>query len=172
MVTGYFFWGLLACLAAQRIAELLISRSHATWMRAHGGQEFGAAHFPGVVVLMIGFFLALPIEYYERHAMLSPLWALWFGLFLLAQLLRYWAMISLGKFWNVRIWILPGATRVRRGPYRFLAHPNYVAVAIELLVVPLLFGCYVTAVAGLLGYAIFLKVRLTEESRALRRLSN
>lgn len=99
----------------------------------------------------------------------SPIWWLWLMVFLLAQGLRYWAISSLGKYWNTRILIVPGARRVATGPYRFIPHPNYLAVALELFSLPLIFNAWITAiVATILNAILLLGIRIPAEERALR----
>ena len=104
-------------------------------------------------------------EYFDG---LSSLWLVWLTAFVLAQALRYWAIASLGRRWNTRVLVLPGAALVRTGPYRWLRHPNYVAVVIELAAVPLLFDAvWTAAIVGALNLALLLGVRIPCENRAL-----
>jgi methyltransferase len=88
-------------------------------------------------------------------------------LFLLVQPLRYWAILSLGGSWNTKILVVPGAKPVRGGPYRYLNHPNYVVVVVEILTFPLIFGAWLTALVFTLLNAVVLRVRIREEHRAL-----
>lgn len=102
---------------------------------------------------------------------LSGWWSVWLVLFGVAQSLRYWCIYSLGYYWNTRILVVPGATAIRKGPYRYLPHPNYVAVALELAAVPLLFGCWITAaVATLANGVLLIAVRIPQEEAALKLL--
>lgn len=94
------------------------------------------------------------------------------ALFLLVQPLRYWAIFSLGPFWNTKILIVPGARIVGRGPYRYVSHPNYVVVVVEILMFPLIFGAWVTALVFTLLNAVVLYIRIREENRALRELAD
>jgi methyltransferase len=99
---------------------------------------------------------------------LSPIWWLWLAVFVLAQGLRYWAIQSLGRYWNTRIIIVPGAKKIASGPYRYLRHPNYLAVALELLSLPLIFNAWITALAAtLLNAWLLLTVRIPAEEKAL-----
>jgi methyltransferase len=93
-------------------------------------------------------------------------------LFLLVQPLRYWAILSLGENWNTRILVVPGANLVRRGPYRYLSHPNYVVVVVEILAFPLTFGAWITALVFTVLNAAVLSLRIREENRALAELTN
>ncbi len=91
-------------------------------------------------------------------------------MFLLAQPLRYWALFCLGENWNTRILVVPGAKPVRRGAYRYLSHPNYVVVVVEILTFPLIFGAWITALVFTALNAALLSVRIREENHALKRL--
>jgi len=93
------------------------------------------------------------------------------ALFLLVQPLRYWVIFSLGESWNTKILVMPGAKPIRRGPYRYLNHPNYVVVVVEILAFPLIFGAWVTALVFTALNAVLLFVRIREENRALAELS-
>lgn len=98
-------------------------------------------------------------------------WFVPFAAFLLVQPLRYWAILSLGENWNVRVLYVPGRRMVAHGPYRYFPHPNYVVVAIEVLTFPLMFGAWMTALVFTVLNALFLYVRIRTENRALRELS-
>ncbi len=156
----------LAILALQRGFELALSVRNARRARARGAREHGRSHFPAIVLLHVFFPLALVMEVILLGARPTPLAALWLALWLAAQALRYWAMRALGESWNVRIWVRPGAARVTTGPYRFLRHPNYVAVAVELCAAPLFFGAWRTAFLVSVLNLMALRVRIREEERA------
>jgi methyltransferase len=167
MVRNLPFWIFLFAVGLQRFSEIFISKRHARWMKEKGGVEFGRDHFKWVALLMALFFVFLPLESFFFQTRVVPYWWVLMILFLMAQALRYWAMASLGKFWNVRIWVIPGSKRIVKGPYRFIHHPNYAAVFIELLVIPLMIRCYLTAFVSVLGFLLFLRVRIPEEEKAL-----
>ena len=93
-------------------------------------------------------------------------------MFLLVQPLRYWAILSLGAGWNTKVLVVPGAKPVRSGPYRYLNHPNYVVVVVEILTFPLIFGAWLTALVFTLLNAAVLRVRIREENRALREMAS
>lgn len=156
-----------ALLVAQRLAELVISARHERALRRRGAREHGRGHFPLLVLLHVLFPLALAVEVAFLGARPGPLLPLWLALWLGAQALRYAAIRALGVHWSVRILVVPGMERVRRGPYRWLAHPNYLAVAIEFVAAPLLFGAWRTAVAFGLANFVLLGVRIRAEERAL-----
>lgn len=167
MSTGAALAGYLVVLAVQRGAELVHSARNERRLRAQGGREHGAGHFPWIVAVHAAYPLLLAIEVLALGARPGREWPLWAGAWLAAQALRYAAVHALGERWTVRIWALPGAPLVRRGPYRFLRHPNYAAVALELLAAPLAFGAWRTAlVVGTLN-ALVLRARIRAEERAL-----
>jgi methyltransferase len=100
---------------------------------------------------------------------LSTYWWVWLVGFVFAEILRYWAIATLGNRWNTRILVIDGLQPIRTGPYRFIAHPNYLAVALELVCIPMIFGAWVTAVvAGALNAMLLLGLRIPCEQRAVR----
>lgn len=157
-------------ISLQRLLELrLAARNRERAMRA-GAHEFGAAHYPLFFLLHIGWLLSWPAEAWRRRSP-GPGWPLWLGLFAAAQGLRYWAIASLGPSWNTRILVIPGAPRLRRGPYRWLQHPNYLAVVLELASAPLIFGAWLTALtASVLNAVLLLGLRIPAEEAALQSL--
>jgi methyltransferase len=160
---------LLTVVVLQRLGELRLSARNARRVLARGGREYGAGHFPLLVVLHAIFPLALAGEVLALGARPGRLWPLWLGLWIGAQVLRYAAVRALGERWNVRIYVIPGVARVRSGVYRFMRHPNYLAVVIELLAAPMIFGAWRTALAASALNAIALTVRIRAEEDALRR---
>lgn len=155
----------------QRIIELMIARNNEKRMKREGAFEFGQAHYPWMVQMHAGFFLALILEVWLFKKSLSPFWPILLSLFILAQAGRVWALASLGKYWNTKVIVLPGANVVKKGPYRFIRHPNYAIVTLELIVIPLLFEAYVTAAVFSVLNAIMLSVRIPAEEDALRKLT-
>ncbi|GEM85441.1 isoprenylcysteine carboxyl methyltransferase family protein [Meiothermus granaticius] len=163
-------WVALIAVGIQRGTELWLARKNQAWALAQGAKEYGQRHYFLFFGLHLGWMLGWFVEGSLRHS-ISPHWEGWLGLFLAAQGLRYWAIASLGPYWNTRILIVPNAQRVRRGPYRFMAHPNYLAVGLELLALPLIFDAWITAlVASLLNALLLLGVRIPAEEQALREL--
>lgn len=160
--------GLWLVIVAQRMVELRIAKRNEAWARDRGAVEHGAGHYPLFFVLHTGWLLAWPVEAWLGGPRLIEGWGLALAAFGVAQVLRYWAITSLGLRWNTRILVLPGEPRLRVGPYRFMPHPNYVAVIIELLSVPVCFGAWWTAgIVGVLNLALLLGVRIPAEVRAL-----
>lgn len=160
-------WVILTVILVQRIAELLHSAHNAKVLRAMGAAESGAGHYPLLVAVHVGFLVMLPLEVLVAGTGPDSFWPLWLGLWVGAQLLRYCAVRALGVRWNVRIWTLPGALPIRSGPYRFLRHPNYVAVIVELMAAPLLFGAWRTAIVVAVLNAIALAIRIPAEEHAM-----
>lgn len=150
--------------AAQRLLELRLSRRHEARLVAAGAVEFGAAHYPLFVLLHGGWLAALLFAVpWERPG--HP-WLL--GAFFALQPLRCWCIRSLGGRWTTRVLVLPGAPPVRHGPYRWLRHPNYVVVTLELALLPLAYGMAAVALLAGLANALLLRHRVAVEERALR----
>jgi methyltransferase len=157
---------LVGGLVAQRLLELRVARSNERWAREHGATEYGREHYPLFFALHAGWLLGTLLEGRRTHAEVR---FGWLALLLLVQPARYWVIRTLGRQWNTRILIVPGARRVTGGPFRFLRHPNYAVVAAELLAAPLAVGAPRTALVGsLLNAALLLLIRIPAEERALR----
>jgi methyltransferase len=153
------------------LLELWLAQQNYRRAKAAGAQEFGAGHYPLFFGLHIGWMVGWSLEGWRRGGRLNRAWPLWLSVFIAAQGLRYWCITSLGRYWNTRILVIPGAAIIRRGPYRWLNHPNYLAVALELLSVPLLFNAWLTAlVATVLNAALLLGLRIPAEEKALELL--
>jgi methyltransferase len=160
-------WLALAFVVVQRILELRLAQANLRWALSQGAREYGREHYPLFFLLHLGWMLGWLLEGLARQQ-LSPIWWLWLAVFVLAQGLRYWAIQSLGRYWNTRIIIVPGAKKIASGPYRYLRHPNYLAVALELLSLPLIFNAWITALAAtLLNAWLLLTVRIPAEEKAL-----
>lgn len=157
----------LVVLAAQRLGELMLSRRNLRRLVARGAREHAAGHFPLFVALHVLYPLALVTEV-VRGARPGPEWPLWLAVWLGAQALRVAAILALAERWNVRIVVVPGEPRLRRGIYRWLAHPNYLAVTLEFVAAPLMFGAWHTALGSSLVNAVAMAVRVPAEERALR----
>jgi methyltransferase len=159
----------LALITIERVGELFLSRHNARILRAIGAEEFGRSHMPWFVALHVACPLALVAEVVWLGARPGPLWALWLGVFVAAQILRFAVIRALGVFWNVRVLVVPGMRPIRRGPYRWLRHPNYLAVALELLSGALLFGAWRTGFAATVIHVALVRLRVPVEERALER---
>lgn len=165
----FLFAGIFIILIIQRLGELQLAKKNERWMKARGAKEVGQDHYKYIVWLHISFLLAVGIETTLRGFSLSMIWMVMLGIFVLAQILRIWTIRSLGRFWNTKIIVLPEANVVQKGPYRFMKHPNYVIVALEIMSLPLIFSSYITAaVFTLLNALLLLKVRIPIEEKALK----
>ncbi len=158
--------------AAQRASELALSARHQRALAVRGAVEHGASHFPALVALHVLFPVLLSAEVLALGARPSATWPAWLALLLAAQALRVWTLSSLGERWTTRIWVVPAEPLVTGGPYRFLRHPNYLAVVFELLAAPMMFGaCRTAIVIGVLnGFALMVRIRA--EERALAGMSH
>jgi methyltransferase len=153
---------ILALLTAQRLAELVIARRNTRALLARGAYEASPGHYPLIVAVHTLWLAAL-----WWLAPGSPIvWPL-IGLFVLLQLGRIWVLATLGSRWTTRIIILPGAPLVARGPFRFVRHPNYLVVILEIAVLPLAFGLWQVALIFSLLNAAVLWIRIRAEERAL-----
>jgi len=160
--------GLLLAVAAERAVELLVSGRNARRLLARGAVEAGRGHYPALVAFHASLLAACAVE----PALLPGPWpavAAWgaAAAVLGAQALRWWVVTTLGGRWTTRVLVLPGAPPIRSGPYRWLRHPNYLAVAVEVLALPLATGAWRTAIAATALDALLLRVRIREEQRAL-----
>jgi methyltransferase len=161
------FPAVMAFLLVQRAAELVLAERNRRWVLSRGGREFDSWHYPLIVGMHILFYISLLLEWWIGSRALSTLWPLWLALLVVAQLARVWVITSLGRFWNTRIIVLPGFEPVRTGPYRFVRHPNYLVVVVEILIVPLMFRAWVTAAVFTLLNLTLLGLRIREEEAAL-----
>ena len=160
--------------ALERLVELVVAQRHAAWAFARGGVESGRGHYPAMVVLHTGLLVACVVEVHAADRPFIPALG-WTALALAigCQALRYWCIATLGPQWNTRIIVVPDAPLVvGRGPYRWLSHPNYVAVAVEGLALPLIHTAWVTAIAfTVLNAVLLLGFRIPAEERALDALA-
>lgn len=162
---------LFSYLMLQRLAELILAERNRRWALSHGGQEWDHRHYRVIVAVHILFYFSLWLEWRFWSSGWSGLWPIWLGLLAAAQVLRLWTILALGRRWNTRIIVVPKMELVTRGPYRFIRHPNYVAIIVELIAVPALCGAYRTAVIFSLANAWILARRIPQEELALRRWS-
>lgn len=154
---------ILALVTAQRLGELIVARRNTARLLAAGGIERGPEHYPLIVVLHAAWLSGLWWLAWDRPA--SPLWL---AAYLVLEAVRVWVLASIGRRWTTRIIVVPGETLVRKGPYRFLPHPNYAVVAGEILVLPLVFGLTAYALVFSLLNGSMLWLRIRAEDAALR----
>jgi methyltransferase len=165
-----WYVGLVLLVGLERLAELVVSKRNAAWSLARGGREYGAGHYPAMVVLHTALLVGAVVEVLVADRPFVP-WLGWpmLGVVLAAQALRWWCITTLGRQWNTRVIVVPGLDLVRRGPYRRLPHPNYVAVVAEGVALPLVHTAWVTALVFTLLNAALLRVRIRTEDAALGR---
>lgn len=161
------FVALILLVAVERVAELVVSKRNLEWSKANGGREFGAGHYPVMVALHTGLLTGAVLEARTRKRWIWP--AFW--VVLAAQALRWWCITTLGKQWNTRVVVVPGAPRIVGGPYRLVPHPNYVAVILEGAALPLVGGAWITAGVFSVANALLLRTRIRVEDEALQSLS-
>ncbi|MEH7305063.1 isoprenylcysteine carboxyl methyltransferase family protein [Neobacillus drentensis] len=168
---NFVFPIIIGFIVLQRMVELGIAKSNEKWMKHQGAIEFGVSHYRYMVLIHVLFFICLITEkVYWDHG-LSHLWPILLSVFLMAQIIRIWVITSLGRYWNTKIIVLKNAKIIQKGPYRFIKHPNYFVVTIELVVVPLLYDLYFTAGVFTILNAIILMIRIPEEEKALKELT-
>lgn len=166
-----FLW-IICFVIIQRLIEVTIAKRNEKRMLTQGGYEVGASHYPFMLTLHISFFISLLVEVWLSRSEPSPFFPILLGFFLVVQVLRIWCLASLKGFWNTKIIVLPGAHAIKKGPYRFFRHPNYLVVAIEILLLPLMFQAYITASLFTLLNFIMMSVRIPLEEKALMEVTN
>ncbi|MCV6965135.1 hypothetical protein BST27_19445 [Mycobacterium intermedium] len=162
------YYLLILAVVIERVAELVVARRNARWSFDQGGKEFGQRHYVVMVALHTALLLGCLIEPWALHRPFIP-WLGWpmVAILVLSQALRWWCIKSLGKRWNTRVIVLPDEQLVQKGPYRFMHHPNYVAVVAEGFALPLVHTAWLTALLFSVANAILLSVRVRVENVAL-----
>lgn len=148
-----------------RMGELLLTRRNEKWLLQQGAVEYGKKHYPLIIMLHVFFFVSLIVEYLivKPSSYSLPL----FLLFFILLAFKVWTILALGKFWNTKIYRVAALPLIKKGPYRYLKHPNYIQVIAEIAIIPLIFHLYYTAVIFTLLNLIVLTVRIKAENRAL-----
>ena len=168
MVTRLLFAGFIAGLGLQRLFELRLSRRNERWMRQQGGGEHAPETYRWIVTLHAAWFAAMLLEVLAGRRTFRPrLAALAVGVFAVGQALRLTAIRTLGWRWSTRVMTVPGEARVRHGIYRYIRHPNYLGVELEILAAPLVHSAYVTSAVFGVANALLLRDRIRREERAL-----
>lgn len=162
------YYAFILLIGAERLVELAVSRRNASWSFANGGREFGRGHYP----VMVGMHALLLVSCIVEVATLHRPFVAWLGwpmvvLVAASTGMRWWCVATLGKHWNPRLIVIPGAELVRRGPYRWIHHPNYTAVAVEVVALPLVHSAWLTAIVFTIANALVLRVRIRSENLAL-----
>lgn len=172
MNSEVLFTALVVAIGLERVAELALSRRNATWSLTRGGVEYGQGHYPLMVMLHTGLLVGALAEVWMRRpdVVAGLAWAM-LTLVAASQGLRWWCIATLGRRWNTRVIVVPGAPRVISGPYRWIPHPNYVAVVIEGLALPLVHAAWGTALVFTALNGFLLATRIRAEDHALTRLA-
>jgi len=158
-----WLWIVLAAVTAQRLGELWLANRNTRRLLAEGAVEIGAGHYPLFVLLHAGWLAAIALA--TPATTIPAPWLL--AAYGVLQLGRLWVIATLGRFWTTRIITLPGAPLVRRGPYRFVRHPNYLVASLEIAVLPLAFGQVLIALVWSVANALLVAWRIRVEDRAL-----
>jgi methyltransferase len=148
-----------------RIGELIISRRNEKWLLENGAVEYGHGHYPFIVALHTLFIVSMLIEYYLKPVNLNWVYLLAFIALILSKI---WIITSLGVFWNTKIYRIAGYSLIKKGPYKYVKHPNYIIVVLEIFVIPMTFGLYYTAIIFTLLNFIMLSIRIKVENKALK----
>jgi methyltransferase len=173
MDTRAGFTLVFTAVAAARLVELGISRRNVQRLLARGGVKTGESHYPWMVALHTAFLIGCPLEVWllDRPwipALASPMAML----VVAAMVLRYWVMATLGERWCTRVVCLPGEPLLGGGPYRFMRHPNYAAVVVEMVALPLLHTAWLSALFFSFANLLVLQRRIRVEEEALTRLAS
>jgi len=171
--TRWLFTGLVALVGVERLVELKVSRRHQRLLVSRGAIEVGAELYPWMVILHSLFLVSCLVEVWWLGRLFHPVLAAITLLVLVASLaLRYWVVATLGHRWTTRVFCPPGEPVITGGPYRYLHHPNYLAVAMEILALPLVHTAWLTAVAFSAANGLLLERRIRSEEEGLRRYND
>ncbi|KGX91934.1 isoprenylcysteine carboxyl methyltransferase [Pontibacillus halophilus JSM 076056 = DSM 19796] len=166
-----FFVYLYGFILVQRLVEVLVAKYNEKWMKERGAVEVAGGHYKYIVIVHTLFFISILLEAYPKEILLSDWKGFLLGIFFVTQGFRIWCLSTLGRYWNTKIIILPGSELVKKGPYKIMKHPNYFIVAVEFVVIPLLFSAYVTAIVFPLLHGLLMLIRIPHENRALEKIS-
>ena len=158
-----YFIVFILIIIIQRLSELYISRQNEKWLLANGAIQYGQSHYPYIVAMHTLFIISLITEYILRDD--TPISYTFLVLFILVLLFKFWALSSLGHYWNTKIYRIPGVYPVKKGPYKIFKHPNYGEVICEIAIIPMVFHLYYTAIIFTVLNAIMLYVRISVENK-------
>lgn len=162
------FFFILGFVVIQRLIELIISKRNERWLLSRGAKEFGNKHYKFIVLMHICFFISMFIEYsLQRYHEINTINYLFLVFFIILQLMRVSVLISLGKYWNTKIYRIPGEKLVDKGLYKYIKHPNYVIVICEIFSLPMIFNLYFTAIIFSVFNSLLLIIRIKEENKVL-----
>jgi methyltransferase len=163
-----YYYLFIVVVGLERLVELVVARRNAAWSIAHGGREFGRDHYPAMVSMHVLLLVACMEEVWLFDRPFIP-WLAWpmVAVVVFSIVVRWWCVSVLGRQWNPRLIVIPGAPLVRRGPYRWMHHPNYTAVVAEVAALPLVHSAWLTAIVFSIANAVVLSVRIGRENAAL-----
>jgi methyltransferase len=146
----------------QRLFELIIAKRNEKWARSRGAVEFGQNHYPYIIVLHTAFIISVITEYFYKGGDLNYTFLF---IFFVLILFKVWVIASLGNYWNTKILRIPGSAFIKKGPYKLIKHPNYFIVVCEIIIIPMVFNLFITAIVFSILNAIMLTVRISEEDK-------
>lgn len=158
------FYAVIALVIAERLIELVVARRNTAYLLSIGAVEWGAKHYPLIVLLHAAWLTSLLVLIPPDTA---PNWWL-LGAFFVLQPVRYWVLTTLGRRWTTRIIVLPDSPPIATGPFRWVRHPNYLVVVCEILILPLAFGAWQLALGFSVLNAAILWHRIGVENNALK----
>jgi methyltransferase len=158
-----YFILFISFLILQRLSELYISSKNEKWLLQNGAVQYGQSHYPYMVAMHTLFIISLITEYILSNN--SPVSYTFLFLFIAVLSFKFWALSSLGKYWNTKIYRIPGVYPVKKGPYKLFKHPNYMEVICEIAIIPLVFHLYYTAIIFTILNAAMLTVRINVENK-------
>jgi methyltransferase len=160
-----FIW---LTLILQRFIELLIAKRNEKWMKSHGAIIVEDPIYKWIILTHVTFFCSLLLEGYYTHQFSYPMnhWLL--AIFMLLQILRFWCLFSLGRFWNTKIIVLPKVQLIKKGLYKYVRHPNYILVGLEFLIIPMFFYAYLTSIIFPFLHIFLMSYRIPMEEKALK----
>jgi methyltransferase len=166
---SYYFYSFISFIILERIVELVRSRQNEKWLRENGAKEFGAGHYKYFIILHTLFLVSLVTEYNIRFTVFSFSFVNYLGLliFTVMQFFRLSIFISLGKFWNTKIFVIPNNVPIKIGLYKYFRHPNYAIVITEIITIPLSFSLFYTLIIFSVLNLLLLRIRIKEENLAL-----
>jgi methyltransferase len=163
-----YYYLFIVAIAVERLVGLVVAHRNAAWSMARGGKELGGDHFPAMVSLHALLLISCLVEVWSLGRPFVP-WLGWpmLAVVVLSTGLRWRCIAVLGKHWNPRLIVIPGAPLVRHGPYRWVRHPDYIAVVAEVAALPLVHSAWLTAIVFTLANALVLHQRIRLENAAL-----
>jgi methyltransferase len=163
-----YYYVFILAVGLDRLVELVVARRNAAWSIARGGREFGRDHYPAMVSMHALLLVACIEEVWLFDRPFIPWLACpMVAVVVLSTVIRWWCVSVLGRQWNPRLIVIPGEPLVRRGPYRWMQHPNYTAVVAEVAALPLAHSAWLTAILFSIANALLLSVRIGRENAAL-----